>query len=322
MTKSEIVRNAIKDFPDLPNRTIARYILFNYGDLFDNDLEKIRDSVRYHVGAKGEHNRQNIKELLPKDPNIKIPTTWRKIRTPYNLSPGLWLILADVHFPFHEPQALEAAVKYGQNQKIKGTLINGDLQDCASISFWKSAIKRDFDKEVVLVINGLDWLRQELPGELVYKPGNHEYFLPRLFQSKVPELMGLPLAAMDTILGLESRGIEFLDYYQVVKAGKLPILHGHELGRIDRSVNPARGLFLKAKSWAMCGHCHTTSEHSTRNIKGELLTTWSIGCLSDLSPDFNPYAYDWNHGFALVNVEKNGGFVVENRRILPNGNVV
>ena len=45
----------------------------------------------------------------------------------------------------------------------------------------------------------------------------------------------------------------------VVMAGKLPILHGHEINHIDRAVNPARGLFLKAKSWAACSHCHSTS---------------------------------------------------------------
>lgn len=31
---------------------------------------------------------------------------------------------------------------------------------------------------------------------------------------------------------------------------------------------------------------------------------------------------NWNWGFALVNVEKNGDFEVENRRILPSGKVV
>ena len=71
----------------------------------------------------------------------------------------------------------------------------------------------------------------------------------------------------------------------------------------------------------MCGHCHTTSEHTDKNIQGAILTTWSVGCVCDLSPDYAPYG-NWNWGFALVDVEKNGNFTVENHRILPSGAVV
>src|SRR5574343_300047 len=67
-------------------------------------------------------------------------------------------------------------------------------------------------------------------------------------------------------------------------AGKLPILHGHEVRRMAMAVNPARGLFMRLKSWGMCGHCHKTSEHTERDIRGTILTTWSVGCLCDLSP--------------------------------------
>ena len=104
-------------------------------------------------------------------------------------------------------------------------------------------------------------------------------------------------------------------------AGKLPVLHGHEIRNIQRTVNPARGLFLRAKSWAACSHCHTTSEHTTRDINGQVITTWSFGCLCDLQPEYNPFGNDWNWGFALVNVNDDGGFEVENKRIMPSGRV-
>jgi len=173
---------------------------------------------------------------------------------------------------------------------------------------------------VELFIDFLDFIEQEFPSvKKVYKPGNHEYRLPRLYQSKVPDLIGLPLLAMDTVLSLEQRGYEFLEYNQKVMAGKLPIIHGSEIRFTSRAVNPARGLFLKAKSWAMCAHSHTTSEHTATNIRDEYLTTWSIGCLCNLHPDYWPLGNDWNWGCALVNVEKNGAFTVENKRILPNG---
>jgi hypothetical protein len=319
--RAEIIKETLRRFEQVPLRTLARYILHNYGPVFDGDIEKVRTLLRIHAGKQGEYARKNMATTISH--TSKIPETWRRTSTPYKLPPGLWLVLSDVHAPFHEQKPLEAAVKFGQVEKITGILLNGDFQDSAAISYWPSGQKRDFDKEIEVVIDILDFLDQEFPKvKKVYKPGNHEYRLPRLYQIRVPELIGLPLQAVDSVLGLELRGIEFLDYFQIVMAGKLPIIHGHEVRSVSRSVNPARGLFLKTKSWAACSHCHSTSEHTSTDINGTLLTTWSFGCLCDLHPDYAPIGNDWNWGFALVNVEKNGSFEVVNKRILPNGRVV
>jgi hypothetical protein len=309
--QKQIVLKAINRFPNLPNRTISRYILMENGEYFDGDLEKIRDSVRYYSGARGK---------LSKHPNrktVEMPLTWRHKRTPYRLSPGKWLILPDVHVPFHEPRAVEAAIQYGKDNKVSGLFFPGDLQDCAAVSFWQSSRKRNFDKELEIFIDFLDFIEKEFPTqEKVWLPGNHEYRLPRYYQSKAPELIGMPLQAFDTVLALEQRKIIRLEYNQIVMAGKLPIIHGHEF-KISTAVNAARGLFLKANSWAMCAHYHSTNEHTDKNIQGTLLTTWSMGCLCDLSPDFSPYGNRWNWGFALVDIDKNGSFEVYNKRILP-----
>jgi hypothetical protein len=283
------------------------------GEYFDGDYEKIRSSVRYYRGSLGENSRHNKKDI------ITIPRTLRNKRSPYNLNPGLWLLLYDIHVPFHEPKAIEAAIQCGKDKKVTGVLFPGDLQDCASVSHWQSTTKRDFDKELERFIDFLDFIEQEFPTEeKVWLPGNHEYRLDRYYQSKAPELIGMPLQAFDVVLALEQRKITRLEYQQIIMAGKLPIIHGHEF-KVSTAVNPARGLLLKAKTWAMCGHYHRTSEQPGKDLRGTLLTTWSVGCLCDLSPDYNPYGNDWNWGFALVNVEKSGAFEVENRRILPSG---
>lgn len=322
--KGEIVLEAVRRFNHLPSRTIASHILNVYGDLFDNDIEIIRSRVRYYRGSKGDKSRKEAhahRELFTSSP-VKMPETWRSVRTSYDLKPGLWLVLSDIHVPFHEPKPLEAAIQTGLAEKVDGIFFNGDIQDCAALSFWPTA-KRDFNREIEAVIDLFDWMREEFPKQhIVYKPGNHEYRLPRYFVKNAPELATSPLAAMETVLGFEQRNIEFLDYFQIVHAGKLPIIHGHEVPAITRAVNPARGLFLRTKTFSACSHCHSTSEHSPRNINNELLTTWSFGCLCNLSPDYSPYGNDWNWGFALVNVEKNGDFEVTNRRVLPNGKVV
>lgn len=314
-----IIKEMIEKFPNLGNRTLARIILHNYGDLFDNDLEKIRSVIRFQRGAKGEPSRLAHEYTAP----AILPQTWRVVRQPCVLEPGLWLILNDLHVPFHDMKAVESAVAFGHKHKVDGILLNGDIQDCAAVSFWSTGRKRDFDKEVIAFIGFLDFLSYEFPDQKKkYKPGNHEYRLPRYYQTRAPDLIGIPLAVMDCVLDLEARGYEYLDYTQLVMAGKLPILHGHEVRRIATAVNPARGLYMRLKSWGMCGHVHRTSEHTERDITGTIITTWSIGCLCDLSPEYDPFCNSWNWGFALVNVELNGSFEVDNRRILPSGKIV
>ena len=321
-TKTKIVKDTIRRFFHLPNRTIARHILAVYGDRFDNDIEKIRSSIRYHTGKHGKIDKKIGSGELFRDTPTKMPQTWRRKRTIYNLKPGLWLVLSDTHVPFHEPDPLEAAVQAGQAEGVDGVFLNGDIMDCAAVSYWQTE-KRDFNAEIEATIDFFDWLKSEFPIKpIVYKPGNHEYRLPRYFMSKAPELVETPLAAMETVLGFEERNIEFLDYHQLVYAGRLPIIHGHEVRAISRTVNPARGLFLRAKTFAACSHCHSTSEHTPKTLEGKLLTTWSFGCLCDLNPDYNPLGNDWNWGFALINIEKNGQFEVVNKRILPSGKVV
>lgn len=317
--KKEIILTALNNFPTLPIRTIARHILAEYGEYFDGDIEKIRHSIRYYTGKEGESHREANKNIIKRGP-VQMPLTWRRKRTPWYLDAGKWLVLADVHVPYHEPKALIAAVEYGKKAGVDHVLLNGDMQDCASITHWPKTTKRNFDKELTVFIQFLDWLCQELPYPMIYKPGNHEYWLPRYYANKAPELIGLPLLAMETILNLEARGIEFIEYKQLVMAGKLPILHGDEY-KFSSPINPARGLFLKTHSWGMCGHFHKTSEHPARDVFGTLLTSWSTGCLCDLSPDYAPYG-DANWGFAIVTVKPNGDFLVDNRRILPNGEVV
>jgi hypothetical protein len=70
---------------------------------------------------------------------------------------------------------------------------------------------------------------------------------------------------------------------------------------------------LKAKVAAMQGHNHQTSEHTERDMNGRITTTYSLGCLCQLSPQYLPLN-KWNHGFAVVEVDGNE-FKVENKRI-------
>ena len=74
MSKADIVKAAIRRFHHLPALTISRYILHTYGDQFDNDLETIRNRVRYYLGKHGDKNRKDISDKdLFRDEKVKMP---------------------------------------------------------------------------------------------------------------------------------------------------------------------------------------------------------------------------------------------------------
>jgi hypothetical protein len=131
---------------------------------------------------------------------------------------------------------------------------------------------------------------------------------------KANELTGVEEFNLEAIIKKRAN-VEVISDKRIIKAGNLNILHGHEFqGGVFSPVNIARGLFLKAKVNAMQGHNHQTSEHSERDLEGKITTTWSVGCLSELHPAYMPIN-KWNHGFSMVQIEDNGSFEVQNKRI-------
>ena len=125
---------------------------------------------------------------------------------------------------------------------------------------------------------------------------------------------------IDVLLNFRDLSIELIDDKRVAKFGDLNLIHGHELpGGAYSPVNPAKGLYNKAKRPTMCGHHHQTSEHAEKDIEDNITTCWSVGTLGTLHPEY-AVVNKWNHGFAFV--EKEGDdFKVINKRIY-NGRLI
>lgn len=51
-----------------------------------------------------------------------MPNTWREVRTPHELPPGLWAVFCDLHVPFHDIKAVEAAISHAKAEKVDGIL--------------------------------------------------------------------------------------------------------------------------------------------------------------------------------------------------------
>lgn len=233
-------------------------------------------------------------------------------------APGAYLILSDVHAPYHDRRTIEVAVRDAKKhgKRLAGVILNGDTLDCHDLSDHdKDPGAPRYVEELRVAKQLLAWLRGQLPrARVVVKEGNHEERLTRYVMRHAPALFGCDGLDTPSLLDLVKIGAEWCGAKRVVHLGKLNVLHGHEY-RGGGGINPARWLYTKARAVAVCGHFHRSSEHSGRDVRGTPTAAWSLGCACYLHPRYMPLN-EWNHGYAIVELAADGGFEFHNKRVL------
>jgi predicted phosphodiesterase len=302
-------------YPDLPSLTLARMLVTKH-PLVYTTLNAARCAIRYRRGSHGDKHRHCA--TAPK-PKLVLPKSAAKVFTHVHVTDcESTLVLPDVHIPYHNDEALAAAIEEGRKAEVDCVLLNGDVLDCHMLSkFEKDPEARSFAQERETAKWFLAYLRQEFPTQrIIYRDGNHEDRLLRYVMQKAPELYDETILSITALLNLGEWEIEHVTHKRTVYLGKLPVLHGHEFAAgFIPPVNPARGAFLRAKQSVVVSHHHRTSEHTETALDGSIITTWSTGCLSDLHPQYSPYN-SWNHGAAIIEVSrKDGTYSVRNFRI-------
>jgi predicted phosphodiesterase len=318
----QAVMELLAKFPKIASQTAAKILYRDNKSLFPNQ-EYARSAVRMARGAMGKKMRREVPAVasptpfgvdafgsLPEGKAAFADWDSVKIEGKHNA-----LILSDAHIPYHVKTPIVEAIKFGKNNGADLIILNGDTADFFSVSFWeKDPRKRDFKGELKTVREFLATLRAQFPkARIVYKLGNHEERWERYMRVKAPELLGVPEFEIKEMLHLTKHGIELVEDKRAIKLGDLNVLHGHEYRfAISNPVNPARGLFLRCKAFALCGHMHQSSYHQEKTVEQTIVATWSTGCLCDLHPEYSPYN-NWCHGFAFVEVSADGKFNVQNK---------
>ena len=323
-------------FRNLPSRTLAAKIYNENKEAF-KDAQSVDNIIRYYRGRNGDRNRKaadttkiqidyNPIGFTKSDETEYFPYIYPK-------EANKILCLFDVHVPYYNIVALNAACEYGYKQGVNSIFIGGDWLDFHQASdYEKDPRKRSLKDEVIDAIENLAALRKHFPdAHIFYLLGNHEERLPRYLMNKAPIIFDLEIHSFQELFPLVAGKHTSIDFNalnihfqtctkQIVNFGSLNVIHGHEVkSGISAPVNVARGLYLKSKTSAICGHHHQTSEHTETDLNGKLTTCWSVGCLSELHPSYLPIN-KWNHGCAIVewNDEE---FYVTNKRIL-NGKIL
>lgn len=323
MTKAQISKQYRDKYgKDMPSHKLAR-IMYAENNLLFKNVEAARCSLRYIENKKGVRNRNrpiNANYIMPNRPlnPYSLPESFELEFTPYRIKAKKVLILSDIHLPYHNIPALTIALDYGVKEGVDAILLNGDTLDCHKLSrFVKDPKKRDFASELATFKDFIDILKKTFPKATIYfKMGNHEERYNHFLMEKAHELIGVEEFDLGNILRASASGIEIIDNKRPMQLNNLWGIHGHEYpGGISAPVNPARGLFLRANVSCFQGHTHQTSEHTQPNLSSSMVTTFSIGCLSELHPQYMPLN-KWNHGFGYVELGSDGeSFEFRNKRI-------
>jgi predicted phosphodiesterase len=321
MTKQELVIRALTEFPKMSKSAITRYLIETYPAMFD-DFENTRSLIRKYTGAQGKSNLKYKKVDHQPDPitQYQLPNSKGEKRKFIELPKECHniLVISDIHFPNHDIKALGKALEYGKANKINCIVINGDLLDNEPFTNHDAPPPNSSDVRdwFQMTEDFLDMLISEFKCPIYYIEGNHDNWYMRYLMKKAPVLFNDQYYTLSARLKLREKNIVWVSQTSVLMIGKLPVTHGHMIVKgFFSPVNPAKGVYNKIKGSMLIGHCHTTSEHSESNLQGDLNTTYSIGCLCTLAPDYDPFNCKHNLGFARVIVQENGNYRVENKRI-------
>jgi predicted phosphodiesterase len=268
--KKDLVKHYLLKYPDYPKRTLAKLIVQENPDI--GTINSVRNLILLSTGSMGEthknkaimHTKSTIQEGLEK---LKVVSHNKEMQN-VHLGQGRYLVLSDVHIPYHDEDALTTALEWGLNNDVDTIILNGDIMDCYPVSsFVKDPLSPTLKEEIEMTKAFFSYLRELFPVIPIYfKIGNHEERVRTYLLRNAKEFSDVDNLKFENLLSLDSFKIQMVGR-EIIKLGKLNVLHGHEMGEsVFSPVNPARGMFLKAKSSTLFGHNHQVSHHSENNI--------------------------------------------------------
>lgn len=299
-----------------------------------SSVDVARTCVRDALGLHGCHMRgcSAHKELFQRPgsvfdgvPEPRVDLVWK----PVDIVQERTLVLADLHVPWHVLDVLKPALDYGLARNANCITLLGDASDC----FEQSDFCRDRSKEYAADSLRSTWLvlsiiRSAFPkARLIYKLGNHEERWERWFQRHGAEFFEMSFTKFAWVMqhpsafGLSDDaprlGIDWIEDPVPLRIAKLWLLHGHEFKKTPYSpVGAARIVQMKAGECIMVGHWHQRSEFGTTTLDDRTVSGWSLGCMCNLHPRYQPLNPSWSHGFAFVTREDDENFTVENKKVI------
>ena len=132
---SQMAAELCRKYPEHTARGLARMLREQLGGAIT--LEQARSQIRYVFGTRGKDKekyaevpREKRKAGQPAKPPMDwIPKSQSEPWKPIKLDGSRLGVISDIHIPYHDEQAVRAALVHLKKDKIDHLLINGDLCD-------------------------------------------------------------------------------------------------------------------------------------------------------------------------------------------------
>lgn len=324
----DIAKDYLRRYPDVPLLRIARMMAANDPKTFTQT--SAYNLVQWHSGKQGKRSRagKSVKPIKSKTRSssrvnfvYRAPKSFADPFEPFVINGAQRILkLCDIHYPFHDADALTKAIEEGAKIDPTIVLLNGDIIDCHDESdFDKDPRFRYTEVEMKMIGGELAQFRQAFPNaRIIWKEGNHEARLQRYLLRRAPHLYGLPGMDIPGLVTMHNGadamlGTEWVSDKRAIITGKMTFLHGHEY-RGGGGLYPAKWIFARTGEDTSIGHFHRTDNYSEPSISRKPRRAFSSGCLCDLAAPHEPYN-KWNHGFQMVDVSKSGLYEMSNLKI-------
>lgn len=325
MELKEIVGEILKRYEggeDLPGR---KKIQKEFG-ISEGTARKVLAILEFLISEKEEKEERedDIREMgIDPFSIIEFDSSWAdNYENPYLIEGEHRIgVISDVHFPFHDKEALTSALRYLYKKEVDILILNGDIVDFMSVSKFRKRLRhRNLQRERDFAVRQFEIIRTIFRDtKIIFKAGNHEERLQVYLQEKAQELEELEEFDLRRFLRLDELGFILVEDAQIIRAGYLDIIHGHEY-KSFASINIAISYLRKTFHNVLLGHVHRRQEDTIRNSRGETVGAFCVGCLCHLRPEYQR-KNNWQHGFAYVELYKDGFFTVENK-VIEQGRVL
>lgn len=219
-----------------------------------------------------------------------------------------YLILSDLHYPYHCPKYVKLATKIIKELNVDGLVQLGDAVDAFQISTYsKDPTRRNLLVEDISDYKQQlnEWARHLKAGAAIHLlEGNHEYRLSRYIANQARDLHGL-VPDWPTLLGIDlrnksSRHKWFWHSYNrwsSCRLGDCIVLHGFYY-----NTHTAATMLAKYKCSTISGHTHRV-QYVTDGV--HFAATLGHGS-NEVETAHQPTPTGWQQAMALLHVD-NGG---------------
>lgn len=237
-----------------------------------------------------------------------------------------YLIVSDIHIPYHNSSLLYAILSMCEYEKIKGIVINGDLIDFDFISSYErnaSQICQNYIESSLSEALGWINLFAERFETKIYLEGNHDdrirrntlgdkirAFIPSMHPDE--RMKSVPYNSVASLFLLPIKGYDCYGYGQSVTIGNYQIYHGEET---NKNIAKDRVYYN-----SIIGHTHRSEmaynpvykEDGKYSVRNKV----RCGCLLDLKSDIPSSSFksreSWVNGFSVLTHFKGNICAVEN----------